>query len=150
VILSDEIVFATPCVTVGQFQCSADHPDFRDTGPIERDLVVFPRVPVWIRHHGGAPFVADPNVATMYNRGQEYTRAPLDGAGDRSDWFAVSRATALALASAADPGHDPDREPPFRRQFAPTAPRLYARQRMVLHRLKSAEGEPLAKEEAVL
>jgi AraC family transcriptional regulator len=141
----DRILFRTPSVAIGAFRCPQGHPLFRDTGPIENDVFVFPRSRVGIAHAGGRRFTADPGVVTLYNRGQLYARIAIDGA-DRSDWFAVDRALALELV------RDPDADGrPFRRTHAPSASATYLRQRRLFERLRS--GEPLdglAVEEEVL
>ena len=84
---------------IGRFRCEVGHPDFRDTGPIRQAVVVFPRTSVWIRHEGAREFVADPNVVTIYNRGQRYERFPIHPAGDRCDWIALSDEFARDVAS---------------------------------------------------
>jgi AraC-like DNA-binding protein len=141
----DRILYRTPSVAVGAFRCPRSHPLFRDTGPIENDVFVFPRSRVGIAHAGARRFVADPGVVTLYNRDQLYARDAIDDA-DRSDWFAVDRALTLELVR--DP--DPDGRP-FRHTHAPSAPRTYLRQRRLFEHLRS--GEPLgalAVEEEVL
>lgn len=145
----DRVIFATPALKVGIFRCSPDDPRFADSGPAEHHLVVFPRASVWIQHAGSRPFVADPGVATTYNRGQPYTREPLSREGDRSDWFALS--PDLALATTGDDGgptrEDPER--PFTTEFLPVTAALYAAQRHVL-RLIEQQGDPLEIEERAL
>src|SRR5256885_3241695 len=102
----DELVLAAGRVVVGRFRCSLAHPLFRDSGPIQNFLVVFPRNAVEITHAGGKPIVSDPTRAMLYNRGQEYRRAAISPDGDRCDWFAFERedvAEAVAAASARGP-----------------------------------------------
>jgi len=141
----DHILFRTPSVAVGAFRCPRTHPLFRDSGPIENDVFVFPRTRVSIAHAGGRRFTADPGVVTLYNRGQLYARSGIDEA-DRSDWFAVDRALALELVR--DP--DPDGRP-FRKGHAPSSPATYLRQRRLFERLRSGEAlDALAVEEEVL
>lgn len=141
----DRILFRTPSVAVGAFRCPRSHPLFRDSGPIENDVFVFPRARVAIAHAGGRRFTADPGVVTLYNRGQLYARTAVDEA-DRSDWFAVDRT--LALEVVGDP--DPDGRP-FRRTHAPSSSATYLRQRRLFDRLRSGEpAEVLAVEEEVL
>jgi AraC-like DNA-binding protein len=139
----DRTVFSTDQVTVGAFRCPLNYPGFRDTGPTERHLVVFPRSGVWIRHAGSRAFAADPRVVTIYNAGQKYTREPIHPDGDRSDWFALSPELAREAA-----GVDSDR--PFRFEFAESDPRLYCRQRLFFERLEAGACDPLEAEEEVL
>jgi AraC family transcriptional regulator len=141
----DDILFRTPSVAVGAFRCPRTHPLFRDTGPIENDVFVFPRTRVAIAHAGGRRFTADPGVVTLYNRGQLYARTAIDDA-DRSDWFAVDRALALELVR--EPGPDGR---PFRQAHAPSSSATYLRQRRLFERLRSGEPlDALAVEEEVL
>src|SRR5690348_15776892 len=84
--LLDAAVFETERVAIGAFRCPVSYPNFRDTGPIERCIVVFPRTSVWIQHEGSRPFLADPTIATIYNRSQRYQRFPAGADGDRCDW----------------------------------------------------------------
>lgn len=145
----ERIVFETPRVAVGEWRCPRGHERFADSGPIERHLVAFPRTSVEIRHAGRAAFVADASVATVYNRGQRYTRAALHPAGDDCDWWAVDAATASALAAEVDATVGLDDEMPFRFERVPVDAALYLRQRALLRRLRDGVLEPLAAEEAV-
>ena len=56
-------VFQTERVAIGLFRCPVSYRDFRNTGPIDRCIVVFPRTSVWIQHEGSRPFLADPTIA---------------------------------------------------------------------------------------
>jgi AraC family transcriptional regulator len=148
--LTDRTIFATDAAQVGIFRCSVDDPRFSNTGPVENHVVVFPRTGVWIRHAGSRPFIADPGVITIYNRGQEYERRPLCPDGDRSDWYAVSPESALALAREIDPalGDDPAR--PFQAEYVASSVRLYTRQRRFFLRVKARVIDALEGEETIL
>ena len=147
--LIDRAVYSTKHITVGVFRCPTSYPGFRNTGPTERHLVVFPRTGVWIRHAGSRAFVADPRVVTIYNAGQEYTRAPMHPDGDRSDWFGVSPEAARDVArSVSESSIDDERPFPF--EFAESDARLYCRQRMLFDRLVAGRCDPLEVEEEVL
>lgn len=141
----DRVLFRTPSVAVGAFRCPRTHPLFRDSGPIENDVFVFPRTRVGIAHAGRRRFTADPGVVTLYNRGQLYARTAIDDA-DRSDWFAVDRALALELV------REPDSEGrPFRRDRVQSPPAAFWLQRALFERLR--RGRPvdaLEVEETVL
>ena len=151
---TDRIRFASDTVAVGAFRCPLEHPRFSDTGPIQRQIVVFPRVPVEIAHEGGRPFVADPCVATIYNLGQRYRRRGLHPAGDRCDWFAVAPAVALELARRHDPSAEESPLEPYRWDLAPVEPALYFRQRRLFERLARRDAElcvgPLGIEEEAI
>ena len=146
---TDRAIFASPLLKVGIFRCTPDDERFPDTGPAQHHLVVFPRTSVWIHHDGGRPFVADPGVATIYNRGQPYARAALSPDGDRSDWFAVEPAL-LPLLMEGSGGHireDPTR--PFTINYLSVTPQLYAAQRRVVERIASG-CDPLEIEERAI
>ena len=132
----DTVLFDSGSVSIGQFRCGIGHPEFRDTGPIRRAVVVFPRTSVWIRHEGGRAFVADPSVVTIYNRGQRYERFAISPAGDACDWFALSDDLALDVMGRTAPFASMSAEKPFDLPRAANSAALYARQRMLQHRAR--------------
>lgn len=146
----DTVVFRSPAAAIGRFRCPVHHPSFRDTGPIHDAVVVFPRTSVWIRHEGRAAFVADPNVVTIYNRGQRYERRPIAPDGDRCDWFAVSEELAREVAGRANPAAADSPERPFAFERAPSTMALYARQRRLMRRIELGAASTLEAEEEVL
>jgi AraC family transcriptional regulator len=137
-------------VAMGTFRCPREVPVFEDTGPIERFVVVFPRTSVWIQHRDGKPFVADPLLVTIYNRGQRYNRYPISAEGDRSEWWALAPALAREVAAAVDPrsAEDPDR--PYRWQVGSADSALYADQRRLFRRIRAGLAEPLEIDEEIL
>ncbi len=100
---TDHLVFSSDIARAGKFICRPEDTRFRDSGPTDNYLVVFPRTSVYIRHAGSREFVADPTLSTIYNAGQEYTRGELHREGDRCDWYGVSRDVALEIAGALNP-----------------------------------------------
>lgn len=127
---------------MGAFRCPATDPRFKDSGPIQNDIIVFPRASVGIRHAGGQRFVADPTVATVYNRGQVYDRSLISEEGDRSDWFAVPRAVALEAVVAN--GHEPGASGPFSFVLVPVEDATYLKQRRLFRRaMRGAEAEAI-------
>ena len=144
----DRVVFATGSVTIGAFRCAADHPSFRDSGPIQNDCFVFPRTAVVIQHEHARPFVADPTVVTLYNRRQRYERRLLSADGDRCDWFAVSPGLLRAALADRDPAAA-DGERPIRFTRAPAAAAIYLLQRRLFLDAIAA-ADPLDLEERVV
>ncbi len=143
---ADSVLFDSGAVSIGRFRCPVGDPHFRDSGAIrEAAVVVFPRTSVWIRHDGARPFVADPNVVTLYNRSQRYERFAIDPAGDRCDWFAVAEPIARALT-----GNDVAEARPFRAPRAPNTAALFSRQRALYHRARAGTLGTLEGEEEVL
>jgi AraC-like DNA-binding protein len=147
--LTDRFIFSSPALKVGVFRCTCDDPRFRDTGPITNHEIVFPRTGVWICHEGSRPFVADPGIATIYNRGQCYTRAPLSADGDRSDYFALSPELALAMAHDVGGTVSDDPDHPFEAEFLPISPRLYAMQRHVVELIERGADSLQVEERAL-
>ncbi len=85
------VLFETADLRAGTFEAAPGHPQFVDSGPAKNHLMVFPSSAVWISDSKTRAFVADPNLATFYNRGHLYRRRPLSPEGDRSFWIAPSR-----------------------------------------------------------
>jgi len=150
VVGKDELVLAAGRVLVGRFRCSLTHPLFRDSGPIQNFLVVFPRNSVEITHDGGRAIVSDPTRAMLYNRGQEYRRAPISPDGDRCDWFAFQRADVAEAVSVASAKGPPSEDRPLPVAQGPVDARLYFRQRRVFEEAASASGDALRVEEGAL
>lgn len=146
----DRIVFETDLVRAGSFRCPANDRRFRDSGPTDNALVVFPRTAVRLRYAGSREFVADPTISTIYNRGQEYTRGELSAEGDRCEWFGVAPAVALEIAGALDPRafDNPDR--PFAREWTAVDSALYLAQRTLFSRLARGVFDPLEAEQAII
>jgi AraC family transcriptional regulator len=131
----DTPLYASSLLHVGAFRAAPSHPRFHDSGPVQGDLFVFPRTSVWLRHEGGRPFVANPNLVTFYNRGQVYYRDKLSEEGDRCEWFAFDRTVLLDALRSFDPAvvEHPDR--PFTFSRGPSDPRSYLVQRLVVRDL---------------
>jgi AraC family transcriptional regulator len=147
----DVVVFASALVRVGRWRCPADHPQFRDSGPSSEALFAFPREGVWIEHDGRAPFVADPNTVTYYNRGQNYRRRRLSARGDQCEWFAVAEEAIAETLAAHEPAAIDRPRAPFPFTRGPSDADSYLRQRMVFHHVSSeAKPDRLFVEEAVL
>ena len=146
----DRIIFETESVRAGTFNCPAGDSRFRDSGPTDNSLVVFPRTAVRLRYSGSREFIADPTISTIYNRGQEYVRGKLSVEGDRCDWFGVSPAIALEIAAGLDP-HAYDRaERPFAREWTAVDSALYLAQRSLFSRLSRGGFDPLEAEQAII
>lgn len=146
----DHPLFETGMVTIGRFRAPVDHPRFRDSGPTQRHVFVFPRTTVVIRHEGRSPVTADPCTVTFYNRGQRYTREPLDPRGDRCEWFAVRPDVLREVLVDYDPAVR-DRPDPFARTHGHSDNRTYAAQRTLTRHLAGASmPDPLAVDEAVI
>jgi AraC family transcriptional regulator len=147
---TDTLVFSSPLVDVGAFRCDVGHRCFRDSGPTEHYLFVFPRTAVIIQHEHESPFVTNPNVVTMYNLGQSYERRPVSTRGDCCDWFGVDRSLALDVVRAFDAAIDERGDRPFRFSRVMSDAVTYAGQRRLFDRIRSVAVPPLVVEETVV
>ncbi len=147
----DRIVFETGMVRIGAFRCDRQHPTFTNTGPAENYCFVFPRTSVVIEHEHERPFVANPTIATFYNRRQHYCRRPISEDGDRSDWFGVHPAVLSEIVEACSPERAIDERRLFPWTHAPVDSHTYLLQRRVFEQAAArALVEPLPIEEAIL
>jgi AraC family transcriptional regulator len=145
----DRVVFESGDVCVGEFRCPTDHPHFRNSGPCSHYCVVFPRTAVIIRQ-GNARIVADPNVATLYNRAQEYEREPLSPRGDLCEWYGVSPALLRDVLGARDPRAADDERRPIRFTHATVDARVYLAQRHLFRRVTDGTADTLCVEETIV
>jgi AraC family transcriptional regulator len=132
----DRVVFSSALVAIGAFRCPTTHPQFTNSGPTGNHCFVFPRRSVWIQHEGHRPFVADPTTVTMYNPTQRYSRRPLSGDGDRSDWFGVAPTLLREVLTSFDASSADQPERLFRFSRGPCDPETYRMQRLVLQHLR--------------
>src|SRR3954447_26500257 len=147
----DTVVFDTGLVRIGAFRCPTGHPSFGNSGPARNYCFVFPRTAVEIRHEHERAFVANPNVVTFYNRGQEYRRGAVSPTGDRCDWFGVDPDLARDVVRAFDPAVDDRPERPFRFTRGFSDARAYLMQRQIFVQVTSGEPvDTLAVEERVV
>ncbi len=137
--VQDRVVFDSPLVTIGAFRCRRDHPAFEHAGAIEHDCFVFPRTAVSIQREHERAFVANPNVVTFYNRGDQFRRAAISADGDRADWFSLRRDVTREIVAAIDPTAS-DRDAPFFASHAPSDPRVYLLQRQLHNALTRGEA----------
>jgi len=149
--LVDVPVLTLGRTVVGRFRCHPHHSRFRNTGPAEHHLVVFPRTSVWIRHAGREAVLADATRAILYNRGQEYTRAAIADEGDRCEWFAFDSETIVEIAGRFDAGARQPIDRPFAMTHASVDARTYALQRRIYeHATRVRRPDVLFLEEALL
>ena len=145
---TNTIVYQSSLIRIGAFRCDRNHPGFSDTGPARNDCFVFPRTAVQIEHEHAAPFVANPNIVTFYNRSQRYLRHEISERGDRCDWFGVRRDLACDAVRRIDPKVE---DVPFRRQRGRCDARTYLLQRRLFDAVSSgALNDAIAVTETVL
>ena len=146
----EQLLFDSALARVGAFRCPAGHPLFSDSGPIVNPVFVFPRTAVWIQHDGRAPFLSDPTIATLYNRGQTYRRKPLNGDDDHCDWFALAPALLAEIAGGRDPHATERPEQPFAQAQTAVDSHTYLFQRQLVEALAAGLCDPLFVEENIV
>ncbi len=145
----DTVLYQSSALIVGQFAVTPADPRFRDSGPIEYFPVVFPGVPLWIRHRGGTPFLADPTRVVLYNRRQRYTRRSTSDVGDRCHWFSFSPEILAQVATSFV--EEPDKDRPYPFAAAPCDAVTFLTHRLVLRHLKThGQADALWVEETLL
>ena len=148
----DRVLYSSSLVAIGAFDCPVSAPNFTNTGPIPNYLLAFPQTAVLIRHlDKPGKIVADPNIVTLYNKGQEYERFALSAYGDRCDW--LSPCPAVVAEALAESGTrvrgDPERL--FEVASSMSPPLAYARFRRLTTNLRSrARPDPVAVEETAM
>lgn len=147
----DDVTCETELVTMGAFRAGIDDPIFHDSGPAERSIFVFPRTSVVIRHVGKPAFSTDTCTVTYYNRGQRYTREPIDPRGDRCEWFAIRPDVLLDVLATYEPDVVERPGAPFSMPCGPSDAASYAAQRTVVRHVQGEEfPDTLAVEESVV
>ena len=142
--------FLSDVACIGAFRCPAGDPLFQDSGPIRNMLFAFPRRAVAIRHEEQkTAFVGDPNVITLYNRGQVYSRRAIDAA-DESDWYAVAPDVILDVARRYDEGVGETPDHPFAAPFVASPLPLFLQQRRLFERVTAGTIEPAEVDETIL
>ncbi|MBI3477926.1 MAG: helix-turn-helix transcriptional regulator [Acidobacteria bacterium] len=112
---------------------------------------MFPRTAVEIQHEHEPAFVANPNVVTFYNSGQQYGRNAISPEGDLCDWFGVDAKVVRDAVRTFDRRVDDRPERPFLLPRGCAESSTYLLQRNLFTRVVRGEGvEPLAVEETVI
>jgi len=90
-------------IVIAQFSCGPDHPHFPGTGPIQTPVFGFPRKSSSLVVNDGKPFLADPTVAVLLNRGDHYRRSVVSGDGDRSDIIGIDEEFLASVIASVQP-----------------------------------------------
>lgn len=147
----DTPLFTSPLVKIASFRANPAHPRFRNTGPIENHIFVFPRTSVRIQHVDKQPFITSPNVVTFYNRDQLYLRDCVSPEGDACEWFAVSPDLLLDAMRSHDPSAADRPDHPFLFMYGPSDPQTYLLQRLLVrHLIEGGHLDPLFVEETAV
>ena len=85
-----EPLFTGSTLNLARFRCPPDDERwFLENWIGDRAHIVFPHVPVAIRHRGGLALIADPTQVILYRAGQHYERHRLSPEGDRSTFITI-------------------------------------------------------------
>jgi AraC family transcriptional regulator len=85
----ETLLFRSDLVKVGTFECAADDPCFRVSEPLDNDVFVLPRKPVWIRRDADDYRFVEPGAILMHRAGSILERRRATDAGERTYWFGV-------------------------------------------------------------
>ncbi len=129
--LSERVLLKTPVVAIGEFRCRAGDPLWSRENVAEGNLVVFPRLPVFIAQSDREPVVADATRVMFYDAGRAYTRARIGDCGDACEFFSVNRAVAEEAVGAALGRDAAARHALFPFAHGPSRARAYAAQRLI-------------------
>lgn len=139
---TDRVHFDSGLVRIATFRAAVEHPHFHDPGPIQDTIFVFPRTSVQFQPAGSRPFASGPNVVTFWNRGQVYSRHPIDPAGAHSEYFSVRSDDLLEAIRRLDPAVEDHPDRPFSFTTGPSDAATYLLQRTLFHRLVSGCRTP--------
>src|SRR5581483_4222234 len=136
---TDRLLFTGDTVVIGQVRCLPTDPLFRNCGRTRTYCALFPRSAVLIRRRDRQPFVEDPTVVGLYNRGEECERFKVSPEGDGGDWFAFAHAVIrdairVVHPAAADSAH------PLRVGWARTSTVTFLRQRVIYEHVRGTSS----------
>lgn len=99
----EQVLYWGRRIVIAQFACRPDHPHFFGTGPIQTPVCGFPRKSASLVINDGKPFLADPTVAVLLNRGDHYRRNVVSEEGDRSDLIGIDEELLAAVIASVQP-----------------------------------------------
>lgn len=145
----ERVIHASALTAIGVLNSPPQSHYFTGEHQVTNYLVAFPRSTLWIHQDRGRRFVADPTIATIYNRGQVLKRAPIGTEGDVGEWLAVAEPVAREIVSVHDPAAAASAAP---LQFtnAPISAQLYRRQRTLTRLVRRGQADPLRIDESVV
>jgi len=146
--MAERELFSGELIEIVEFTCPAGDEAWRDLNVIESDapLVVFPRVPVVIRHVDAQPVLATPNLVMLYNPGQLYERELRNARGDECLYMRLLP-RAVAELEAERSGV---RDGRLLTIHAPASRVAYLHQHLLARHLRGEAPDPLLVEEAAL
>jgi AraC family transcriptional regulator len=145
----ERLIFASDLAVIGSLNSPPNSSYFAGEHQTTNYLFGFPRSSLWIRQNRGKPFVADPTVATVYNRGQVFVREKISPEGDVGEWFGVSEDVVRDAVRTFDP-KVADSASPLAFVSARVCSDMYRRQRAAALRASSGQAPASEIEEAVV
>jgi len=85
----ETLLFRSDLVKVGTFECAADNPCFRVSEPLDNDVFVLPKKPLWIRRDDDEYQFVEPGAILMHRAGSRLERRRASNLGERTYWFGV-------------------------------------------------------------
>lgn len=143
----ETLLFAGDIVKIGRFDCPAHHPCFARTAPLDNDLFVFTRKPLWWRRGEGAYRFIEPGAALLHRAGHEVERRNAEGHGDFTDWFAIRSDVFVETIDRHGLTYEDVTEKPI---ALVTDPRFRLRETQLIISLQSDQPDRLAIDEAAL
>lgn len=135
-----QVLFSSELVRIATYRRDANRPDFAAPDRVVNGhLIVFPRTSVQINYDNGDSIVANPNLVTMYNLHQGFSRKKISERGDFCEWFAFAPEVLIDAMRRYDPSVEDRLDRPFAVRFGPSDPSCYLRQRIVVEHLLQDE-----------
>ncbi len=142
-------LYASPRMVIDRFRVRPDHDMWCGVSVARSHMIVFARRAVEIEQAARRRLVASPVIATLYNRGQEYRRTPIEDE-DLNEAFHFAPGLVRDAIAAFDPSVL-DREDVFAHGSFPVSASTYLLQRrVVLYAARGPHADPLRVEEGAL
>ena len=80
----ETLLYRSDLIKVGTFVCDVAHPCFSVSEPLDNDVFVLPKRPVWIRRNEGEYCFVEPGAILMHRAGATLERRRAGGTGERT------------------------------------------------------------------
>lgn len=147
----NRIIYEDSLLRIGLFRCRPWEDLFHDDDQALGRYLVFPRTGVLITPDGGEPLVADPTVVMFYNKFQTYRRQKLSESGDACAYVEFDPQVLANVLPHYDPLRDDGPSSPFHIHRAPSDPRSYLLQHLIVtHILRESRPDSLVVQETMM
>lgn len=148
---ASRVWFQSSAATLGAVRCDPEHADFREPGPIQQPVFLFPRASVRVFRPDRRPFVGGPTAVMFYNQGEEVRRESVTGRGDDHEWYALDPQLLARVLRDVQGGVEVDPARPFPFFFGPASGAVVLWQQRLFESLPGQPAtDPLSVEEAVV